>query len=56
MSVLGHGLLIDTVNRTYGKGEKCATALFTEIDVGNDTPECFFDKLICKVFFFQDQI
>lgn len=48
MSVLGHGSKSTSLNRTYAKGEKCATALFTETDVGNDTPKCFLDKF----FFF----
>lgn len=29
---------IDDVESTYASGEKCETALFTEIHVGNDTP------------------
>ena len=40
------------LNRTYAKGEKCATALFTEIDVGNDTPEYFLDKPHLQESFF----
>lgn len=53
MSVLGHSLKVDTLNRTYAKGEKCATALFTEIDVGNEMPECFLDELVLERFFFK---
>lgn len=48
---LGHGSKSTRLNRTYAKGEKCATALFTEIDVGNDTPVCFLDKIYLQSFF-----
>ena len=48
----GHGSKSTRLNRTYAKGEKCATALFTEIDVGNDTPVCFLDKIYLQSFFF----
>ena len=38
-SALGLGNRQGASQSTYARGEKCATALFTEIDVGNDTPD-----------------
>ena len=57
MSVPGNGSESTAPNSTYAKGEKCATALFTETEVGNDTPECFLDKFApAKTFFHRSNV